>query len=93
MSPEGGLRAVPLFDYLMVAWNTGFQEHETVIRAAAHAGRGILLKKVLASGHLAGTSPAAALKAAQALPGNPVILAGTINPVHLSENIKALAGI
>jgi aryl-alcohol dehydrogenase-like predicted oxidoreductase len=90
MSTNGGLRAVPLFDHLMVAWNTGFHEHEPVIHAAANAGRGILLKKVLSSGHLHGTSPTGALNAARALPGHPVSLVGTLSPAHLAENIRAL---
>jgi aryl-alcohol dehydrogenase-like predicted oxidoreductase len=90
MSTNGGLRAVPLFDHLMVAWNTGFHEHEPVIHAAANAGRGILLKKVLSSGHLHGTSPTGALNAARTLPGHPVSLVGTLSPAHLAENIRAL---
>ena len=47
MSLEGGLAAVPICDVVMVAWNTGFQDEQPVVEAAAAAGKGILLKKVL----------------------------------------------
>jgi len=90
MSLDAGLLAVPHFDYLMVAWNPGFLEHQPVIEAAALARKGILLKKVLSSGSFTSASPADSLRAALHLPGNPVILAGTINPHHLHDNIAAL---
>ena len=99
MSLAGGLAAVPICDVVMVAWNTGFHEQQLVIEAAAVAGKGILLKKVLSSGDLAGLAvqgrPEAMsaatfqLRSALALPGNPVIIAGTIAPGHLAENLAA----
>lgn len=96
MSLEGGLAAVPLCDVLMVAWNTGFHEQQPVIDAAAAAGKGILLKKVLSSGDLSGPPPPEGMSAAEyrlraalALPGHPVVIAGTITPSHLAENLAA----
>ncbi|MES2708423.1 MAG: aldo/keto reductase [Verrucomicrobiota bacterium] len=93
MSLEGGLAAVPLCDVVMVAWNAWFHEQQPVIEAAAAAGRGVLLKKVFSSGNLppdAGTDAAEfCLRAALRLPGNPVVIAGTISPAHLKANIKA----
>ena len=96
MSLEGGMAAVERCDVLMVAWNIGFREQEAVIVAAAAAGKGILLKKVLSSGDLSGPPPpegwSAAehrLRAAWALPGHPVVIAGTIAPGHLAENLAA----
>ena len=99
MSLAGGLAAVPLCDLVMVAWNTGFHEQQLVIEAAAAGGKGILLKKVLASGDLsAGGAVPAGMKAldyrvrsALALPGHPVVIAGTITPSHLEENLAAAA--
>ena len=91
MSLDAGLLAVPSFDYLMVAWNPGFLEHQPVIEAAALANKGILLKKVLSSGTFTTASPADSLRAARLLPGNPIILAGTITPHHLHDNIAALS--
>lgn len=94
MSLEGGVAAVPLCDVVMVAWNTGFSEQQPVIEAAAAAGKGVLLKKVLSSGDLSGPPPPAGLSATGhrlrsvlALPGNPVIIAGTITPGHFRENL------
>lgn len=99
MSLEGGLVAVPLCDVVMVAWNTGFHEQQPVIEAAAAAGKGILLKKVLSSGDLSGPPPPAEMSAAEfrlrsglALAGHPVIIAGTISPKHFQENLEAAAG-
>ena len=90
MSREAGLRAVPHFDFVMVAWNPGFHEHQPVIEAAAAAGKGILLKKVLGSGRFDGLpDPAACLRSALALPGRPVALVGTITPQHLRDNLAA----
>ena len=99
MSLEGGLAAVPLCDVVMVAWNTGFHEHQPVIEAAAAAGKGILLKKVLSSGDLTGEEVPPGMGAAEfrlrsalALPGHPVVIAGTISPEHLAENLAAARG-
>lgn len=95
MSLEGGLYAVPLCDALMVAWNCGFHEQQPVIEAAARAGRTVFLKKVLQSGHVSATggdglpSAAECIQAALALPGNPTVIVGTIQPAHLIGNIQA----
>lgn len=100
MSLEGGMAAVPLCDVVMVAWNAWFHEHQPVIEAAAAAGCGVLLKKVLSSGNLpadagAGTgaedTAAFCLRAALQLPGNPCVIAGTIRPAHLQTNIASTA--
>lgn len=96
MSLEGGMLAVEHSDLLMVAWNWGFHEQQPVIEEAARRGVGVLLKKVFYSGHLpdpattGGLPPAEyALRAALQLPGNPVVIAGTISPQHLRENAAA----
>ena len=98
MSLEGGFAAIPICDVVMVAWNTGFSEQQPVIEAAAAAGKGILLKKVLSSGDLAGPRPPEGMGAAEfrlrsalALPGNPVVIAGTITLAHFEENLAAAA--
>ena len=96
MSLEGGLAAVPICDVVMVGWNTGFHDHQPVIDAAAAAGKGILLKKVLSSGDLSGAPPPEGMSAAEfrlrsafLLPGHPVVIAGTINPAHFQGNLAA----
>ena len=96
MSLEGGLAAVPICDVVMVGWNTGFHDHQPVIDAAAAAGKGILLKKVLSSGDLSGAAPPEGMSAAEfrlrsafLLPGHPVVIAGTINPAHFQGNLAA----
>lgn len=98
MSLAGGLAALPHCDVVMVSWNTGFTEQQAVVEAAAAAGKGILLKKVLSSGDLGGPAPPEGLtpatwrlRSAIALPGHPVVIAGTIQPHHLQENLAAAA--
>lgn len=96
-SLEGGLYALPLSDILMVAWSHDFHDHQPVIEAAAVAGKGILLKKVFHSGQLPpadqahGLSPIEyCIRPALRLPGHPVVIAGTLNPLHLAENIASV---
>jgi len=49
---EGGLLAAPLCDLVMVMHNPSYTEEEAVIDECARLGKGVLLKKVLASGHI-----------------------------------------
>ena len=58
-TPEGARAAMDWADVLMCEYTIEDRSHETVITQAAEAGIGVLLKKVLGSGHL---SPEAALR-------------------------------
>lgn len=49
---EGGLLAAPLCDLVMVMHNPSYTDEEAVIDECARLGKGVLLKKVLASGHI-----------------------------------------
>lgn len=96
-TPEGGFHALPHSDVLMIAWSHDYHDQQALIEAAATAGKGVLLKKVFRSGQLPeaeklhGQSPVEyCLRPAARLPGHPVIIAGTLNPQHLAENIAAL---
>jgi len=53
----GGLAAAPLCDVLMPAFNINYTDEEGVIDEAARLGTGVLLKKVLASGHICHDAP------------------------------------
>ena len=90
---EGGLRAVDCCDLVMVTYNPRQREELPVIRAAHIAGKGILIKKGLLSGHLdqiAETDPVlAALRLIYAEPGVSSVVVGTLNPVHLRANAAA----
>lgn len=96
---EGGLEAFRLgADSAMVTFNLKQQEELPVIEAAAEQGRGILIKKAFASGHLSSdySDPVkASLELSLKQPGVSSIIAGTINPAHLAENVakaKAILG-
>ena len=101
MTIDGGMYAVERCDAVMVAFNYGFDQHVPVIEAAAKRGRGILLKKVFYSGALppaaqagggieVSTPAEVCVHAALRLPGNPVVVTGTMSASHLRQNIDAV---
>ncbi len=94
---EGGLRAVELVDVLMLAYNYSDSTQAPVIEQARKAGKGVLIKKGLASGHAvhgAGSdkTPTVAENFRFLLepPGISSIIVGTINPDHLRQNIASV---
>jgi aryl-alcohol dehydrogenase-like predicted oxidoreductase len=84
----GGDRLLPHVDVLMATWNPGYTDEAPLIARAGAQGRGVLIKKALASGHVA--DPAAALRAAATLPGTCSIVVGTLSPANLRANAAAL---
>ena len=86
----GGLRAVDCSDLVMVTYNLAQREELPVIRAACAAGKGVLIKKGLLSGHLdqATTSDPvrASLELIYAEPGVSSVVVGTLNPDRLRAN-------
>jgi len=90
----GGLRAVECADLVMATYNPHQREELPVIRAAHRAGKGILIKKGLLSGHWdqADSDPVcAALRLIYAEPGVSSLVIGTLNPAHLQANVAAAA--
>lgn len=84
----GGERLLPAVDILMVAYNPGYTDEVPLIAQAGRQGKGVLVKKALASGHAA--DPAGALRAAATLPGVCSIVVGTLSPANLRANAAAL---
>jgi aryl-alcohol dehydrogenase-like predicted oxidoreductase len=88
----GGLLAVAHMDMAMVTLNREQTGDRTVIAAAHRAGKGILIKKALASGRFDGAD-AQALQAAMALvfaePGVSAAIIGTHSPAHLAADVQA----
>lgn len=83
---DGGQRALALSaDVVMATMHPQDQTQRAVIRAAAERGCGVLVKKALNSGQ--GTARDLAWVAAQ--PGVSSIVVGTIDPVHLTDNVRA----
>lgn len=85
----GGLLTVAHADVAMVSFNPTYTDERDVIAAAMLQHKGILVKKALSSGH-AVTRPAETLERIVAEPGVTSVIVGTINPMHLNENISLL---
>jgi len=90
----GGLRAVAELDLVMVTCNPAYPDEIPVLEAAAHQGKGVLIKKGLQSGHLAGPDGVhAALRFIFSQPGVSGLIVGTLSPEHLRANVAALAEV
>ena len=85
---EGGLRVVERCDLAMATCNLEYDDERPVFEAAAQAGKGVLVKKGLQSGHIPGAEGVrAAMSHIFAQPGVSSVIVGTINPAHLRENV------
>lgn len=85
----GGRRALALgADVIMATVNTAQREELPLVEEAAALGRGVLVKKALASGHAGSES----LRFAAAVPGVSSLVVGTIDPDHLRSNVQHLTG-
>ena len=87
-TPEGGIMALELLDVVMAAYSPGYTDEKAVLDYAAKTGKGLLLKKALASGHAASVEDS--LKFALGHPGVTAVITGTINPEHLRQNVAAV---
>ncbi|HZD26583.1 MAG TPA: aldo/keto reductase [Alphaproteobacteria bacterium] len=85
---SGGLLAAAVCDVVMVTLNADYRGEVPVVQAAMRTGRGVLVKKPIASGHAA--DPAASLAAVVREPGVSSAIVGTIDPVHLRQNCDAV---
>jgi aryl-alcohol dehydrogenase-like predicted oxidoreductase len=90
---SGGLRAAALCDVLMVSYGLTDREQAPVLNACSATGCGVLLKKVLAGGHLPRIEKKAALlhdslALALAHPATGSALVGTLSARHLTENVE-----
>ncbi|MET1077529.1 MAG: aldo/keto reductase [Pseudomonas sp.] len=94
---EGGLLALERGDCAMVTYNLGEQAERPVLDRAQALGKGILIKKALASGHLClspGTDPVrASFELLFSHPGVASAIVGTIDPLHLSHNVSTAAAV
>lgn len=89
---EGGIAAARASDAVMVTYNLAQREEAAVLDACATLGRGALVKKALASGHLAGNCEDPVQASMDLVFGHPGVTAaiiGTINPAHLRSNVAA----
>ncbi|MFB8830953.1 aldo/keto reductase [Azotobacter sp. CWF10] len=94
---EGGLLALEQGDCAMITLNLNDQRERPVADYAAAHGKGILVKKALASGHVCLDGDIDPVRASFELlfhhPGVGSAIIGTINPLHLSHNVSAAAAV
>lgn len=92
---EGGLATVNNADVVMLTHNPGYTKEREVITRAHKLNKSVFVKKALASGNLGsidnGDPVRNAFKFILQEPGITSIIAGTINPQHLAENVAALS--
>lgn len=90
---EGGLAAARCADVVMLTYNLAQQEEKPVLDACAELGKAALIKKALASGHLAQDYPdpvQASMDLVFGHPGTSAAIVGTITPAHLAANTAAV---
>ena len=87
-SIEAGLAAVAVCDVVMLSLNREDHTQRPVIEAARRAGKGVLIKKPLASGHDA--DPGRALAEVLSEPGVAAAIVGTLDTGHLRQNCAAV---
>ena len=94
---EGGLLALEQGDCAMVTYNLNEQTERPVIEYAAAHGKGILVKKALASGHACLMPGEDSVRQSFELlfsqPGIGSAIVGTINPQHLTDNVHKVAAV
>ncbi|WP_263143339.1 aldo/keto reductase [Pseudomonas sp. RIT-PI-AD] len=92
---EGGLLALEHGDCAMVTYNLAARGERPVLDYAAAHGKGLLVKKALASGHAClgtGIDPVrASFELIFAHPGVTSAIVGTIDPLHLAHNVAVAA--
>lgn len=88
---EGGLLAARLSDVVMATLNLDYRDELPVIDFCAQHHKAVLIKKAFGSGHLFGGTNALQETMDLCLNTNGVtsIIAGTINPAHLRDNVTA----
>jgi aryl-alcohol dehydrogenase-like predicted oxidoreductase len=92
----GGIAAARICDVVMLSYNPGYCEERPVLDACRRFNCGALIKKALASGHLAapgvtraGDPVQASMDLLFAHPGTTAAIVGTISPAHLAANVEA----
>jgi aryl-alcohol dehydrogenase-like predicted oxidoreductase len=85
---EGGIAAAKISDAVMVSYNPDYTAEKPVLDFCGAHSKGVLIKKAFASGHT--SDPNAALRFVLRQPSVTSVIVGTINPLHLQQNVAAL---
>jgi aryl-alcohol dehydrogenase-like predicted oxidoreductase len=89
----GGQAAARQSDVVMLTYNLAEREEAAVLDTCYELGVGAVIKKALASGHLAQDYPdpvQASMDLVFSHPGTSAAIVGTINPAHLAGNVAAV---
>lgn len=96
-SVEAGLLGAEIFDVMMVSYNLGWRAEEPVIAKCAETGCGVLVKKAFNSGNavVEGESDIIfeTFKLIFSHSAIACAVVGSINPVHLRENVAKLISV
>jgi aryl-alcohol dehydrogenase-like predicted oxidoreductase len=91
----GGQRAAQLCDLVMLTYNLVQREEAAVLDACQALGKGTLIKKALASGHLDDIEDPvhASMELVLGHPATGSAVIGTITPAHLQANVAMARAI
>lgn len=84
---DGGLACLRQSDLAMVTYREDYIDEKPLLDYAYNNNKGIILKKVINSGH---NSPKESIRFAKNHPAVSSMILGTINPSHLKENIESI---
>lgn len=90
---EGGLKAAQLCDAVMLTYNLQERADREVLDYCAANNKGAIIKKALASGHVCLDGEDPVQKSFDMIFAHPAIssvIVGTINPLHLCDNVAAV---
>ncbi len=88
---EGGIKTLELMDVVMAMFTHDYRDEEPVLDYAQKHNKGVILKKVLSSGHNVNITEA--MRFAFSHKGVDSAIIGTITPKHLQENIETYKSI
>ncbi|PCI56870.1 MAG: aldo/keto reductase [Alphaproteobacteria bacterium] len=88
---QGGIKTLELMDLCMATYTPDYTDEKPVLDYAQKHNKGVILKKVLSSGH--NTNIKDALRFAFDHKGTSGVIIGTITPKHLEQNIKVMNNI
>jgi len=86
---QGGIKTLELMDICMATYTQDYTEEQAVLNYAEKHHKGVILKKLLSSGH--NTNIEDAMRFSFGHKGVSSAIIGTINPDHLKQNAEAIS--
>ncbi|MGH1404470.1 MAG: aldo/keto reductase [Alphaproteobacteria bacterium] len=88
---KGGIKTLEIMDVVMSMYTHDYTDEKPVLDYAEKHNKGVILKKVLSSGH--NNNITEAMRFAFSHPGVSGAIIGTITPKHLQQNIESYNSI